>query len=56
MTVRPVGSTLDTHASRWTPLLRVNVPRRHGRPNFEAERRAADAMKRWALDVYGSEA
>ena len=62
MTVVAAGSPLLERYGGWTTLLRVNVPRRltcrtcvepHlGTPAL----RVPDAMKQWALDVYGNSA
>lgn len=58
MTVLPAGSPMraDRYAG-WTELARANLPRRRSlRPNGPIEARTAAAMKRWALDVYGTNA
>lgn len=63
LTVLPAGSPMrDDRYRGWTELLRMNVPRRLACracvvPHVSAPGlRAADAMKQWALDVYGSAA
>lgn len=62
LTVLAAGSPLLEKYGGWTTLLRVNVPRRKTcrtcvEPHLGAPAlRVPDAAKRWALDVYGSEA
>ncbi len=64
LTVLPVGDPrIEDRYAGWTELARANVPR--SRPKCEAciephlaapAFAIADAMKRWALDVYGANA
>lgn len=57
LTMVPAGSRFQRDQYRdWTELLRVNVPRGRGLPDWWTIRDLAGAAKQWALDVYGGAA